>query len=185
MRSDFNKMLGYEQSQMGKADRYYTKRWKADNIERFSWEDPKGRGMQRRGIDCKVQIGERTILVSEKFRSRSYGDMMIELQCGNSAGWGITDTSEILCYFTDRDCYIIRTESMRKVLSDFLTWIKENKVKFTPPRMKLTFRGHPVLLQETTSRRDGNAWKAVNLVASWENLKELGLKFKQDSLTGS
>lgn len=185
MRSDFNKMLGYEQSQMGKADRYYTKRWKADNIERFSWEDPKGRGMQRRGIDCKVQIGERTILVSEKFRSRSYGDMMIELQCGNSAGWGITDTSEILCYFTDRDCYIIQTETMRRVLSDFLTWIKENKVKFTPPKMELTFKGHPVLLQETTSQRDGNVWKAVNLVASWEDLKGLGLKFKQDSLTGS
>ena len=74
---------------------------------------------------------------------------------------------------------------MRKVLSDFLTWIEENKVKFTPPRMELTFKDHPILLQETVSQRDDNVWKAVNLVASWEDLKELGLKFKQDSLTGS
>lgn len=185
MRSDFNKMLGYEQSQMGKADRYYTERWKVDNIERFSWKDPKGREMQRRGVDCRVQIGERTILISEKFRRRSYGDMMIELWCGNSTGWGITDTSEILCYFTNRDCYTVQTESMKKVLSDFLTWFEESNLRFIPPRMELTFKDHPVLLQETVSQRDGNVWKAVNLVASWENLKELGLKFKQDSLTGS
>lgn len=94
--STIEKDLEYEKSQWPIANNLYLRQFgNIHPIIRYDYNDLSlGRQMQQSGTDCTIVINGERKNISEKFRSKDWGDVCIELYSvyeNNVSGWALTD----------------------------------------------------------------------------------------------
>ena len=105
----FKDALDYEKSMQPIADHFYKDKMGAVEIVRYNYNDPRGKVMQKKDIDCTIMIHDNQkniipINISEKFRREYWGDMWIELysRYPNTKGWALeSDGVDLIAYFID------------------------------------------------------------------------------------
>lgn len=165
---NFDKCCSYEESQQGKADRFYNSLG-ATKIERCLWSDPHGKELQKQDIDVVVDFynSPGSIKISEKFHRKDYNNIMFELWsniANDTPGSTIISQADEIYYFTDTTCYTVD----RKVLQDLAVHIKniisndEGDLKafltdsnYTRNKVSITYKGYdiPINLYKIKSTR--------------------------------
>lgn len=133
--------LAYEKSTQPFADAFYKKVFKADEIIRYNWDSPIGRGKQKQDIDCSIKsraagVDDYEFNISEKFRTIETGDMCIELWSDfdkKKPGWAVkNNTYQIDLYFytTPKYCFTIwNNSSFQNMINHIIKEWNYEKIK--------------------------------------------------------
>lgn len=113
----FSKSLELERQQAASADSFYTKVLGARQVIRYASESAQDMAMQRLDIDVTIKVGERIFQISEKFRTRDFDDLYLEVYSKYPPilGWMDTGSPQVLVYFTPSKVHWIA----HKELKDF------------------------------------------------------------------
>ena len=106
---NFEKSLQNERSKAEFADNFYTERFDASQIVRYSSDSDTDMDFQRKDIDVSFVVNGKRYFVSEKFRATDYGDLYVEIysKYPQTAGWMHTGLPDAMVYFTPRTVYRI------------------------------------------------------------------------------
>lgn len=114
---DFSRSLSYEQSKFPVQDKFYTEKLGAKVITRADFDDEEGRALQRMDVDVQFEYHGELINVSEKHRTRDYGDLLLEFYSmfPHTPGWMNNSNADYLAYFVPGKVYWIN----KRELEDF------------------------------------------------------------------
>ena len=129
--------MAYEESQMKPANEWYEKLG-FTNIRRCSWDSEEGKNLQKDDIDLRANWLGNTVYISEKFRSKDYGDIMVELEDKfdgslRFSGWLFKSHADYIFYHTPKAIYIIETQ----YLIDFVRPIYGEQFEFFKDKILL------------------------------------------------
>ena len=111
---DFSTSLSYEQSKFSVQDRFYTERLGAKAISRADFSNDVGKNLQRKDVDVQFVYQGRQINVSEKNRTKDYGDLLLEVysKFPDTPGWMDKSDADFLAYFVPRKVYWINKREL-------------------------------------------------------------------------
>lgn len=130
--------------------------------------------MQRKDCDLSITLQNGQVKnISEKFRSKDYGDMVIELLTDGKLGWGVTGESDGICYFVPGKCYLVNTSDLKSLAKDILerygltlmTTVSFAETTIKDGNMRMTFKCF-------SNSRDGRTWKNVVVCIPWNDLQK-------------
>lgn len=199
---DFQDKLDYEKDCQQMADKFYTDHMHAISIERYDWNDPEGRQMQKRDADCKIVVKSdvnendflHPIVISEKFRTIDWGDMWIELysRYPSVKGWALESQGvDLIAYFIDgimsggdyNYVYLVNAKRIKELAEDIIKQfdyanvIKQQLEKVGKYEAKYFFNGkeYDVLFRTSLTQRPTYSYKGVGVCIKWNDLKEMGV----------
>lgn len=196
---DFNRCLDIEKDGQAKADKFYHSRG-ATSITRWDYNDcAHGRYMQQDDIDVTVEFYNafsildtirKSIDISEKFRTRDFGDHMIEIWSDyqrKKPGSHIKCEAEWLEQFVPGGVYeVTDAPALRELATyarDYFDW--DNL--FTTLRcgtlsklMPFEYKGntYKVRLYKGLSKNCNDSWYNLCMVVKWDDLARMGIPSK-------
>ena len=208
MNNNFFKALEYEKSQQKKADDFYKKLFGDKLLEIKRWdynEDECSRKMQQMGVDVTLTIKftgrtfnnviDKSKLnisyhISEKFRTKDWGDMLIELysKFPETKGWGHHNAADYIVYFVGDNVYVIDNKELVSFVENISNDISENFLNNifktnTKKRYFECYKGKSInIIKTPTCLDDKEGWESVGVCVKWDDLKEFGIRIKKHEL---
>ena len=196
---EFNSCIDIEKEGQPKADKFYRSRG-ATNITRWNWDDTEhGQYMQQDDIDATVEFynafsildaSKKAIDISEKFRTRDFGDHMIEIWSNyqkKNPGSHIKCEADWLEQFVPGGVYEVTNASALRTLAtyarDYFDWdslFTTLKPQFPSEPMTFIYKGNTynVKLYKGVSTRGDNHWNNLCMIVSWDDLAHMGIPSK-------
>ena len=199
---DFQNKLDYEKGCQQMADVFYKEHMNAISIERYDWDDPEGRRMQKRDADCKIVVKSdvnendflHPIVISEKFRSMDWGDMWIELysRYPSVKGWALESQGvDLIAYFIDglsagidkNIVYLVNAKRIKEFAENIVKQfdnavdIKIELEKTGKYNAKYDYNGkqYDVIFRKVKTQRPTYSYDGVGVCIKWNDLKEMGV----------
>lgn len=116
--NDFARELKFEANRQERINEFYN--FLGWETEKQEWSTPEGRVNQLLGIDKIVKPNG--LRISEKFRRKDWGDLLIEL-CSKTPdvpGWAYTEESDILLVHTLQNIYLFDYQQIRDFVREEL-----------------------------------------------------------------
>jgi hypothetical protein len=101
---DFSTSFRFENEQSVMADRFYQEIVGVEHIIRFNTGSPRDMEFQRADIDVQLHAKGRSTNVSEKFRKKTFDDLLLELYSlfPDTSGWFFrSEASHLVCFMPD------------------------------------------------------------------------------------
>lgn len=101
---EFSRSLAWEYDQAAMADAFYYDRLGVENVVRFNTGSMRDMDFQRADIDVQLHAKGRIANISEKFRTRNYPDILIELYSlyPDVSGWFRRSlATHLVCFMPD------------------------------------------------------------------------------------
>lgn len=195
--NNFYSSLNYEDQQKPRAELLY-KSMGFYNIKRCSWDTDGGKKNQRDDIDVIMRDTDGKIVhISEKFRAKDWGDMMIELYSSfnpgkyHKSGWGLTSKADYYFYFVPKKLYTIPTQDIAGILHAYGLDIPENLNWFTPDQIESLKNGKSVRLSNLPFKHDfrlipttlmgEEKWRGLTISIPWRVLLDMICDIKEVS----
>lgn len=183
----FKTDLLYENSRQETYNSFYEKNG-LKVYSRCDWNTEKGKAEQLKDMDVILQAGNIRLSVSEKERSKDYGDIFVELyhvfeDGRRKNGWLYETKAELLSYFTPTKHYFVNMSALKDtVIGDILPLIKDDISNFegSGARVGTFYRkigGKPRKMSATMARNEGNGakWKTYGLCIPVSDLEDYGV----------
>ncbi|HLP04557.1 MAG TPA: hypothetical protein VK152_03930 [Paludibacter sp.] len=193
---NFDLSLQHERQQAGLADAFYREVLHVSEIIRYNSDTEHDMDMQRQDVDVTIVRKGISYKVSEKFRSKDYGDLYVEVfsKYPHVKGWLETGTPNAILYFTPESVYWITHKSLSTFCLHTLfplvppAWYAEifNSGK---PRISKTLRFDnrmiALTLIQAHNRLDGCCWETIGLCAPFSFFEENGVRIRKYPLEKS
>ena len=191
---DFSSSLSYEQSQFPVQDKFYTEKLGAKVITRADFDDEEGRALQRMDVDVQFEYNGKLINVSEKHRTRDYGDLLLEFYSmfPDIPGWMNNSNADYLAYFVPEKVYWINKRELEDfyenvlkpvVTKDFFEQlVKDHPETSTRVKQKIKVNGRQetVTVVQAYNQPCGSnkEWYTENICVSFDLLKRAGVSIQ-------
>jgi hypothetical protein len=193
----FNLSSEFEKNWQPIADDFYISKYPDCFIKRYSNNSQEDLDFQKKDIDVTLVIGDRSIHISEKFRKRDYGDLLLELysKYPTVKGWMNNSEADYIVYITPNIIYTLNKIDLLKwfvnekfeekfdlEISNFHT---NNKRKSSRKTISFTSsKGNSIvinLIQAYNKTLDAD-WHTLSIAISWDELEKEGIQFKKYTL---
>lgn len=189
MSHNYYQSLEYEKKWHPIADAFYYSKYPNCNIKRYDTQSVEDIQLQKKDIDCSILCEDRTIHISEKFRTKNYGDLLIELysKYSHTLGWSKESEAEFLAYFAERQVYIISMKDIKNTLlkidTEGLLEIEIEKFHYNnlhkSAQKKIVIETIPLSLIQAYNKLDNANWHTISIAIRWEEIQKLGVGFKR------
>lgn len=182
----FSESQSFEQDNFSFADQFYKEKLGAKNICRIGYETELEKRLQRNDIDLIFNWKGKDWLVSEKFRQKDYGDLLIELYSHfpHKPGWMDHSKAELLVYFAGESVYIINKIQLKKFYHSVLFpavpkgYFEELISKKQPSSKREIFlNGKPETISIISA--DNASYHTMSVGIPFRILKDFGVSFKK------
>lgn len=105
----FRVSLQYEHKEQIRADQFYTGKMCAKNIVRYNTDSKNDIEFQKQDVDLSFELNGSRVMISEKFRSKDFGDLYLECysKFPDTLGWMHHSNADFLaCFFPERVLWI-------------------------------------------------------------------------------
>ncbi len=186
---NFSQSKLYENEQIKKADKFYHDVLHVFDIKRFNYQLSEERKMQLHDIDLLLTYQNKSYKVSEKFRSKDFGDLYLEIysKYPKVSGWLNEGISDYIMYFTPEKVYCIDDLSLKK-------FYKENLISLLPSfwfenlktsdrniiSKKIYVNNIPYIIsiiKALNETSEGDNWITMGITIPFNMLKINGVKF--------
>lgn len=186
---NFSQSKLYENEQIKRADKFYRDILHVSDIKRFNYQFSEERKMQRQDIDLILTYQNKSYKVSEKFRSKDFGDLYLEIysKYPNVLGWLREGVSDYLMYFTPENVYCIDDHSLKNFyiekLSPLLSslWFESiNDSVKTIFNKKIYIDKIPYvisIIKALNETSEGDKWITMGITIPFNMLKINGVRF--------
>ena len=192
---DFSESLSYEQSNFPVQDQFYTEQLGATVITRADFDDEEGRVLQRMDVDVQFMYNGNLINVSEKNRTRDYGDLLLEFysKFPDTPGWMNNSNADYLAYFVPgkvywinkRDLEVFYHNVLEPVIPDdyFAQLVHDNPKKSTRVARTININGmrETVTVVQAYNHPWGTSqeWYTENICVSFDCLARAGVHIQE------
>lgn len=180
--------LDYEKSRFPMANQFLNQLFPFRTIERVPWSTPSGRDYQKSDVDVVLMSpGEDVILISEKFRSDYYNDLMIEIYSdkdNRKPGWGIISYSDYMHYWMRRKPTIVSMQPLKNLIvrikAEFNSDIEE-MIETGMHRLDTEFEGFPIsfICNPTYGSNKEILWQNLTVTISFDILKYFNIDYER------
>lgn len=177
---NFDQGVKYEKSWQATADALYKKLGFTD-IRRFDFDaGGVNKSLQLKDIDLELK-GRTTITVSEKFRSRDFGDIMLEIVQSYGTdkekdGWALISEADYLFQMTPKSLYIIKESVVKKIAEKIKEQLKNVNIPAQPTPKPIKFNGVDGLVFVGNNSRGSRTWLNLGVCVP---LREFGIQAKR------
>lgn len=192
---NFTKSLQNEVDFWNSADNFYKEKLHAIKIERYDFKSTYGKEMQRKDIDLKLTTEKGIYLVSEKKRSRYFGDLYLESysKYPNTAGWIEHTEADLFAYFFTETALILNMNQMKNFYFAVLksniqtTWynkIYSNKEKSLYQKYNISLNGksYDIYIIQAYNKNGGSEWYTLGFSIPLIVLKDNNIIYKEYKL---
>lgn len=186
----------YEKSWQPAADHFYKSKYPSSIINRFDSNSELDLDYQLKDIDLSLEIDDKTIYISEKFRQKDYGDLLIELysKYPHTKGWMENSAADYLAYFNPESVYILSKKDLTRwfekenVLSRLAVEVEKfhlvNLRNSSRKKIELDLaeKNISITLIQAFNHTDSAEWHTLSIAIQWLDLENMGLSYKKYSL---
>lgn len=200
MSHDYYLSTLWEKKWQPRADAFYCAKYPEAIIKRYDTDSAHDLLYQKKDIDCSLLLPDRTIYISEKFRVKDYGDLLIEIysKYPETTGWMHRSEAEFLAYYCGEWVYTIskyelvnwyHDRQLEVKLEDVLRHFHQNHFcKSAKQEVKIDLRHTsevPVNLIQAFNETHGTQWHTISIAIGWHYLEKEGLNIKKWKLADS
>jgi hypothetical protein len=196
---DFSNSLQGEHSHFNMANAFYQRYFKPANIIRADYNLPQGKELQKSDIDLHLDFGESRTAVSEKFRNKDYGDILLERysKFPFKEGWMHHSKADFLAYFVPKkvywvDKYMLRNFYQKQILPQlsaghFRYLLKKNLQRNAscPFYIRLNGKKETLFLTQAYNvpKAEETEWYTMSICVPFKILKKAGVTFQVFALS--
>ncbi len=173
------------------ADKFYRHQLGALKIDRCNYHTPTGRKFQQNDIDLWLTLETQRISVSEKKRTRDFGDLYLEAysKYPHVTGWTAHSEADFLAYFfPERVFYagfrqiirFYRESLLPQIPNEWFAVLKNNhpgKSAQEKHTIKIAGCSYSVLLIQAYNESEGNNWYTMGISIPFAMLEDNHIKF--------
>lgn len=190
---NFNDDLSYEGKRKPDYDKFYESHG-FEVCQRYDFITESGKKAQKADIDVQLQKDGIKYLVSEKDRSASYGDVLVEVSHiydsgEKKRGWIYETKADLLSYFTPKCHYFINMKELKDAFDKIYPKIKDKLSDFVKSgkgfeKSGVNIDGNWLNLKFTCARNRGNGrhWRTISLCIDVADFEHLGVELEKSDI---
>jgi hypothetical protein len=189
---EFQERLERERSQQEVADNFYTEKLGATLIKRYSSDSQEDMEFQRKDIDVTLTIDGEIYHVSEKFRDKDWGDLLLEIysKYPGTPGWINTGSADIMAYFFPERMFWIDDYALSSFCIDqvFQAIPRESITEIMaiekscrrPLTITINDTDYETWITKAFNRtRSGATWNTISITVPLNLLRNNGIEFSE------
>ena len=186
----FNNSLAYEQSRIPMQDKFYREVLGATDIKRFHFNNLDERDIQRQDIDLQFVLDGKVVSISEKHRTKDWGDMFVEMysKYPYTLGWMHHCNANYFAYFVPNKVYWIDAQALKDFyLTSVRPNISENDIARVmsgkESRQKATVNlgnnSYSLFLVKVPTKDGRDKWEGLGVCLPFSLLKQFKIPIKE------
>lgn len=200
MPHDINKDLRREDLHKRIYDAFYQKNLNAKVLSRTDYDTPEGKSLQQQDVDAILSMPDnREIKVSEKDRTKDYGDMLIEMYSifPDTPGWMEDSEADYIAYFIInediieqvywinahqlKDFYNSQLKSIELLSNEFRVLKSNFKMRSTRKNIFIPNLGIEATLIQAYNKPCGSDtdWYTESISIKYSDLQKFGIEIKK------
>lgn len=187
MEHNFYRSKQIENSNRNRADEFY-RSLGATNITIHDYNTDSGKYNQVQDIDVTVQFsrnsGKIDVNISEKARTKNYGDTVLELysKYPQQKGWGLTGNSDRVAIFYPDEVVVFHSKDLKRVAEELLDPVTEfiQETGFRSGKTTVKIDGQNIKVDVKVTSSSGkytSRWDSVFVCISYSDLDKLNVKY--------
>lgn len=190
---NFRDDLLYEEKHKTDYNKFYENNG-FEVCERYDFNTENGKKAQKADIDVQIQKDGIKYLVSEKDRSASYGDVLVEVlhiydDGEKKRGWIYDTKADLLSYFTPKCHYFINMKELKDAVDKIYPKIKDKLRYFVKSekgfeKTGANIDGNWLNLKFTCAKNRGNGrhWRTISLCIDVADFEHLGVELEKSDI---
>lgn len=193
----YDTSVSYEKEWHHRANFFYFSKYPNGKIRRYDANTPEHIQFQKQDIDVSILFQDKIVHLSEKFRQKDYGDLLIEIysKYPEKEGWMDNSVADFLVYFCENKVYIIRKTELyqwyireniiEKLSAEIQNFHQQNRGKSSRKSLIYTTQHHHsirIQLIQAFNQTKDTIWHTISISIMWGDLKNEGLIIKEYEL---